>query len=246
MKRKNKTKIFEDYLELAGLANLELVNMKFPKNSTIKTNWKCPSGHDIFMSYNGVTRKVRLNRKCQQCKNLTKDDYTKMGLNSNFYWKGAILPKNSHCLTEWECERGHIWQSQYANIQQGKGCPYCRNKNEEECRSIFESIFKEKFPKKKPKWLKVLENVRNLELDGFNENLGIAFEYDGGQHFYSVKWWGGEEYLKEIKERDLLKNKICKEKGITLIRIPYSVQNKKKHIISQLKLNNKLEGLKYE
>lgn len=51
----------------------------------------------------------------------------------------------------------------------------------------------------------------------------------------------GKRYPQRVKEqkmRDLLKDKLCKEKGIYLIRIPYFIENKEKYIEKELtKLN---------
>lgn len=48
-------------------------------------------------------------------------------------------------------------------------------------------------------------------------------EYDGEQHFkYSNKGWNTKEHYEKVKARDELKNEYCKEKGIPLIRIPYT------------------------
>jgi hypothetical protein len=229
-----------DYLNLAKLNNLEWIGEFLPKRTSDKTYWKCEKGHIKNVSYNYVTGKGG----CQKCLNLIEEDYHEIAKEKGFEWIGKFLPKNSHTTTDWKCEKGHVWPAQYANIQQNKGCPYCKNKNEEECREIFEFLFDEKFPKRKPKWLKLLPNAKNLELDGFNEKLGIAFEYDGGQHFYPVKHWGGESYLKEIKERDRLKDEACKSRKIILIRIPYTVIDKKEHIVSQLALNGIQIGIK--
>lgn len=55
-----------------------------------------------------------------------------------------------------------------------------------------------------------------------NNNLSFLIEYDGIQHFKAVDCFGGEEKLKIQQERDQRKNWYCKNKGIPLIRIPYS------------------------
>ena len=55
-----------------------------------------------------------------------------------------------------------------------------------------------------------------------NNNLSFLIEYDGIQHFKAVDCFGGEEKLKIQQERDQRKNQYCKNKGIPLIRIPYS------------------------
>lgn len=56
-------------------------------------------------------------------------------------------------------------------------------------------------------------------------NNEYLIEYDGEQHFLPQKFGSdvnGEEKLKIQKEYDLLKNKWCKDKNISLIRIPYT------------------------
>jgi len=63
-----------------------------------------------------------------------------------------------------------------------------------------------------------------LELDGYNEELNLAFEYDGEYH-YKKHHKGSEKTFQDQKKRDKLKTKICKEKGVILIRIPYTEKN---------------------
>lgn len=61
-----------------------------------------------------------------------------------------------------------------------------------------------------------------LELDGFNAELNIAFEYQGIQHYkvdgFFIKT---KEQLHKRKNDDLLKQKLCFENGVKLIIIPY-------------------------
>ena len=53
----------------------------------------------------------------------------------------------------------------------------------------------------------------------------MCIEDDGAQHFKPVKYWGGEKTFLEIQERDALKNEYCKNNGIKLVRIPYTLKN---------------------
>jgi hypothetical protein len=56
-----------------------------------------------------------------------------------------------------------------------------------------------------------------MELDGYCEELKIAFEHQGIQHYKHVKHFGSTD---EIQSRDKLKRILCKNKGIELIEIP--------------------------
>lgn len=98
--------------------------------------------------------------------------------------------------------------------------------SEEKCRSILERIYCEKFPSVRPDFLVNPETGRCLELDCYNERLGIACEYNGIQHykypnpFHKTK----KEYIDQIR-RDKFKIKVCKYNKILLISVPYTVTN---------------------
>lgn len=119
-----------------------------------------------------------------------------------------------------KCPFGHLWNGTFEGLKEGKGCPDCSGSNGERLsKSILETMFEIPFPKKKPQWLFDLTGKR-LELDGFNKDAKIAFEYQGVQHY---KGYGIYEKI-DIKERqktDQLKADACKEYGIKLIVIPY-------------------------
>ena len=58
-----------------------------------------------------------------------------------------------------------------------------------------------------------------MELDGYNIDLRLAFEYQGIQH--RKKAFGiTDDELKNIQKEDALKLKLCKKNGVTLIQIP--------------------------
>ncbi len=95
---------------------------------------------------------------------------------------------------------------------------------EEHCRKIFEAIYGKSFVTCRPDFLYNPETGQNLELDGYNEELAIAFEYNGKQHYeYPNAFHKSEEEFKNQVRRDIFKKKICKDLGITLISIPYHI-----------------------
>ena len=55
----------------------------------------------------------------------------------------------------------------------------------------------------------------------FYVNNKYLIEYDGQQHFYDIKYFGGEEQFKKQQQYDKIKNEYCKSHNIPLIRIPY-------------------------
>ena len=50
-------------------------------------------------------------------------------------------------------------------------------------------------------------------------------EYDGEQHFIPKERFGGGNDFQTLQENDVLKNQYCKDKGLILIRIPYTVKD---------------------
>lgn len=76
--------------------------------------------------------------------------------------------------------------------------------------------------------------MNGLELDIYIEDLKIAIEYQGIQHYKPVKHWGGDEAYRKLIIRDTLKKKRCRELGIRLIYFKYdeeiSIYNVKKKL----------------
>lgn len=97
-------------------------------------------------------------------------------------------------------------------------------KMEERCRKIFQDIYKEKFPKCNPEFLKNPETKRKLELDGYCENKKLAFEYQGYQHYiFPNRWHRSLEDFNKGLRRDQFKFDRCNAYGVYLITIPYNV-----------------------
>lgn len=96
-------------------------------------------------------------------------------------------------------------------IRKSAGCPLCSSGNslsEEICRSTIQQLFwgKYKFSSAHPDWLYFLETGRYLELDGYCEELGIAFEYQGPHHHQPY-----------FLVRDRFKAQECERMGVLLL-----------------------------
>jgi hypothetical protein len=118
-------------------------------------------------------------------------------------WKG----KNTRLTIR--CADGHDWPASVDNLMHaGSWCPYCRHKGERIVRAIFAATFNAKFPKSKPSWLRS-PKARGLELDGYNEHLRLAFEYQGPHH----------EQDANVQMHDQLKRVACSGRDIQLIEV---------------------------
>ena len=60
-----------------------------------------------------------------------------------------------------------------------------------------------------------------LPFDFYLPKYNTCIEFDGRQHFESVKKFGGEKNFLDIQRTDNIKNKYCLNNNIKLIRISY-------------------------
>lgn len=116
----------------------------------------------------------------------------------------------------------------------------CKLVNENRCRSILERMYPgHKFPSVRPDFLKNPETGSRCELDGYNHNLRIGFEYNGECHYVFPNHWNRtnkNEFLNYVA-RDQYKREVCDLLQITLVVIPYTIRgerDQKSHIYKTL------------
>lgn len=82
------------------------------------------------------------------------------------------------------------------------------------------------------------DDMKYMCFDVYIEELNLAIEYDGKPHFEPIDWKGeGIEWaiknLSLVEYRDRAKDKACYERGIYLLRIPYTQKNNYENIINE-------------
>jgi hypothetical protein len=98
------------------------------------------------------------------------------------------------------------------------------SKGETLCRDIAQRLFNKPFTKVRPDFLKNNVTGSNLELDIYNEELKIAIEYNGQQHYKYVPFFHKNyEHFLNQKYRDEIKRMLCRQNGIHLIEISYEL-----------------------
>ena len=109
------------------------------------------------------------------------------------------------------------------NVKKSK--PKIKGKYENKCREVFENIFKTEFSKIRPSFLRNNKTGKNMELDGYNSDLKLAFEYQGQQHYnFSPYFHKTEEKFAEQVYRDKLKKELCEKNEIKLVEIPFNIE----------------------
>lgn len=75
---------------------------------------------------------------------------------------------------------------------------------------------------------------RLLRIDWYSEELNVAVEYNGKQHYVEQKFFNNP--LEIIKEKDKLKRDFCHKKGIKLVVIKYNENLSDEDIIKKITL----------
>jgi hypothetical protein len=190
--------------------------------------WRCKEGHEWEAAFSTV---VNRGAWCALCSGTAVVPEGQLELA-----RSAAILKGGKCLSaeyvrntkpmEWECGRGHRWVSVfYSVVQAGTWCPVCSaGLRERLTRHTFEALLGVLFKKALPKWLVNPNTRRRLELDGYNEELRVAFEYQGDQHNRVVlPFKMTAERLRRQQERDSIKREICAVRGVRLIEVPSDV-----------------------
>lgn len=155
---------------------------------------------------------------------------------------GSVVPgktmSNRTDKIECICTHQHTFRTSFEELfGKGKWCRACsRRVGERMANIIIEHLLDcpGKFISQRPDILKNPETGNNLELDGYNESAGLAFEY-GVEGDYAHK-------TDKQVERDRLKVELCKKARVTLIKIPEfssygKVERNVKKVMSILKKN---------
>jgi Zn finger protein HypA/HybF involved in hydrogenase expression len=108
----------------------------------------------------------------------------------------------------------------------GIGCPNCKiSKGENEVKLYLDEmnmkyITQHSFDNCKLK--------KKLRFDFYLPELNTCIEFDGRQHFESIKYYGGDKGLEIRTKRDEIKSEFCKISKINLVRIKFDDDIKNK------------------
>ena len=126
----------------------------------------------------------------------------------------AKTPISHKCLID-----GCVWDSSPTNMLSKGGCPQCNESLGE--RQVRQWLEKRDIKYEFQKPFKDCCDKKPLPFDFYLENYNVAIEYQGGQHYYPVDYFGGEEKFKLQQKHDNIKREYCKNNGIRLLEIPY-------------------------
>ena len=231
----------------AGLAPLDINNLKqlaidrggilisnTYKNNREKLEWECSKKHRWYAHANNIKDSGTWCYECNGNIPLTIDDFKEIAIKN-----GGLLVSSDYSGINtkllWECSKKHQWYATPFSIKYTRTwCPECASfKSERRMRDALTYMTNSKWIKGRPHWL------GGLELDGYNTEEKIAFEYQGIQHYqYNSHFHKTEEEFKNQQKRDKRKKQILESKNIELIEIPYKYDHK----TNATELNNFLES----
>lgn len=131
----------------------------------------------------------------------------------------------------------HVWTAKWYV----KVCPECGPTgmiSESATRELLEKLTHHKFGKKQLEWAR--ENGKMpLELDGYNQVLQMAFEYQGQQHYRPVDFGSGrKQAIEKLRRQQLNDNRkrfLCRYHGVFLIVVPYWIKDLKAFLLDKLR-----------
>ena len=106
---------------------------------------------------------------------------------------------------------GEFWQIPNSHLS-GHGCPICGDSMLE--RDVAEILTSNGILYERQK---TFDWLGKKSLDFYIPEYNIAIECQGEQHYKPVEHFGGEETFNGIIERDVCKNKLCKEHNVLLL-----------------------------
>ncbi len=116
-------------------------------------------------------------------------------------------------------EHGKFLLSPKSHLTKKSGCPFCTSSIGE--RDIYKYLTKKEIPFEFQKTFKDCKYKHVLHFDFYLPKENICIEYDGIQHFKSVKYFGGEKAFRSRNKRDKIKNAFIEKNNMKLIRISY-------------------------
>ena len=202
---------------------------KIPVGYTLKVLWVCDT---CLETYDCSPYERGLDRNCPFCagKRVSKSNNLKTmypeiakewDYKKNYPAKPEDFTWGSGSFAYWICSKyGHKWKTRICErTHRGNGCPQCSSSTGERTIERFLNFNNVDFISEKS--FLNCRNIFPLKFDFYLPNENILIEYQGEQHYHSVKIFGGDKKFNERIRNDEIKKKYCEENNIQLLLIPY-------------------------
>ena len=175
----------------------------------------CPEHGEFWQTPNSHLMGVG----CSKCSGTYMDtEYFKeraAKIHNNKYDYSLVDYKNTSEKVKIICPVHGVFE-QIANYHlSGNGCPACSESHME--KDVRRFLRRNHITFESQKTFDWLVYEGKLFIDFFLPDYGVGIECQGGQHFESIDYFGGDEMFRRTKIRDTLKQRLCKDHGIEII-----------------------------
>ncbi len=225
MGQNRRERLSDGFMQKMITAHGDVFSFEYSKyvNQKTKIKIQCKQCDDIITSIpltliNGVG--------CERCYDLKKrKEYSIEKLKEiNRYVKklgGKCLSDtyiNTLTNLRFQCKKGHIFTESWSDVKNSmrwcKECAPNRYVGETLTRMILEHLLGYQLPSR------YIKSMEGLQLDGYNSEHKVAFEYQGYQHFTKGSFFHkSKKDFNTQQNRDTTKKLLCEENSITLIEI---------------------------
>lgn len=214
----------EEFREIARTRGGECLSDTYV-NAHSKLRFRCSEGHEWEAKPNNVKHSGTW---CNECAARARADVLSLGID---VCKEMATRRGGECLAKsyvntstklkWKCSAGHTFLMRPGDVRGGQWCPRCSaGLGERITRCAFEEMFGTEFPRRRPDWLRNSRGNR-MELDGFCEELGLAFEHQGEQHYsLDTPFIASQDALSRRQADDTRKLELCAANDVVLVVIP--------------------------
>jgi predicted Zn-ribbon and HTH transcriptional regulator len=152
----------------------------------------------------------------------------------------SIYTSMTHDVTV-RCNRcGYTWDTNPGPLAVGHGCPKCSSSRGEAM--IARILNKYHIAYEYPKKFENLRAKRLLHYDFYLPEYNVLIEYQGGQHYEAVDYFGGDKKFREQQKHDEMKRRYAKKYGYHLLEISYKYDTLKS---IERKIKNYLGGINH-
>jgi len=241
-------KTIKDCIELAKQKNICCLSSEIV-NSQTYLKWQCEYNHIWQASYSSVKATTKyVCPYCAKCAKYTINDCIQYAKNKNGYCL-SLEYKNAKSILVWQCSKGHTWRTSFGNVNfNNSWCSQCSiYKSQSKLYDILNEIYENctlYFNYRGFDWLNTSKTGKQ-EIDIFIKSnistLTIAIEYDGQQHFFPIKKFGGKKNFLKTQQRDKIKHEKIRQHRNDInffIRFNYLDSLTKENVLNKLKQFN--------
>lgn len=126
------------------------------------------------------------------------------------------------------------------HLKRGEGCRYCKlSKGEKKIEKYLIDNNIKYFTQYK---FDDCRMINPLRFDFYLPDYNICIEYNGKQHYKSVKHFGGTENFERQQQRDNVKRVYCQNNNIKLVEIPYTEFNNIENLLNNILISVETAG----